>query len=192
MTLEFKGKLKGISKNWITGKWEILFDTLEDITSGVEGIREKELAVSAKLFRKHRSLDANAYYWQLLSKLAEALGISKSRAHNLMLIRYGQLEEYDGRLVYVVVPDTPDSVERALEADAYHIKPTSEVQAGQDGTLFRTYKMLRGSSTYDTREMSELINGLVSECRQTGIETMTPGQIENMMRLYEQHRRKGR
>lgn len=186
--MEFKGRLKGISKDWMSGKWGILFETQEDITSIVKEAGEKELTVSFREFRKKRSLDANAYYWQLLSKLAEALGISKSRAHNLMLIRYGQLEEYDGRLVYVVVPDTPDGVERALEADAYHIKPTSEVQAGQDGTLFRTYKMLRGSSSYNTKEMSELIHGLVSECRQTGIETMTPDQIADMMRLYEQHR----
>ncbi len=179
--------MKGISKNWITGKWDILFETQEDVTSVIQKISEKELTVSFRIFRKKRSLDANAYYWQLLSRLAEALGISKSRAHNLMLIRYGQQEEYDGRLVYVVVPDTPDGAERAFEADTYHIKPTSEVKAGQDGTLFRTYKMLRGSSTYNTKEMSELIHGLVSECRQLGIETMTPDQIHEMMRLYEQH-----
>ena len=47
---------------------------------------------------------------------------------------------------YVVVPDTPDGAEKALEAETYHIKPTSQVQKGADGTLFRTYKMLRGSS----------------------------------------------
>ena len=52
--------------------------------------------------------------------------------------------------------------------------------------------MLRGSSTYDTREMSDLINGLVSECREMGIETMTPDQLAEMMALYEQHRKKER
>ena len=188
--MEFRGKLKGISKNWMTGKWDILFETPEDMTAVIGKISEKELMVSFKIYRRKRSLDANAYYWQLLSRLAEAVGISKNRAHNLMLIRYGQLEEYDGRLVYVVVPDTPDGAEKALEADTYHIKPTSEVQASADGTLFRTYKMLRGSSSYNTKEMSELINGLVSECKQMGIETMTPDQIRDMMRLYEQHRRR--
>ena len=57
----------------------------------------------------------------------------------------------------------------------------------RDGAAFRAYIMLRGSSTYDTREMSELINGLVSECREMGIETMTPDQLAEMMALHEQH-----
>lgn len=50
--------------------------------------------------------------------------------------------------------------------------------------------MLRGSSTYDTAEMSTLINGLVEECKDLGIETMTPQELERMMALYEQNRRK--
>ena len=50
--------------------------------------------------------------------------------------------------------------------------------------------MLRGSSTYDTSEMSKLIDGLVSECQELGIETIPPKEIERMMQLYEQHSRK--
>ena len=95
-------------------------------------------------------------------------------------------------MIYVVVPDDDSGEEKALEAETYHIKPTSEVKQARDGAAFRTYIMLRGSSTYDTREMSELINGLVSECREMGIETMTPDQLAEMMALYEQHRKKER
>ena len=77
-----------------------------------------------------------------------------------------------------------------LEAETYHIKPTSQVQKGADGTLFRTYKMLRGSSTYDTKEMSYLIDGLVGECRELGIETLPPRELERMMAVYEQNHNK--
>ncbi len=184
------GTLKSISKNWITHKWEVTFEIQEDITHTVWEIADKALSITIKKYRKRRSLDANAYYWQLLSKLAEANGISKNRAHNIMLSRYGQMEEYDGHLVYVVVPDTPDGAEKALEAETYHIKPTSQVQKGADGTLFRTYKMLRGSSTYDTKEMSYLIDGLVGECRELGIETLPPRELERMMAVYEQNHNK--
>ena len=72
----------------------------------------------------------------------------------------------------------------------YHIKPTSEVKETQSGRRFRTYVMLRGSSTYDTAEMSALINGLVEECKDLGIETMTPQELDRMMDLYDQNRRK--
>lgn len=182
--MECKGKLKSLSKNWLSGKWELTFEIEENLTRVIESIKEKELSICAKEYRKRRSLDANAYYWQLIAKLAEALELSKNRTHNLMLARYGQLEEYDGKLVYVVLPDTPEGTEKALEADTYHLKPTSEVQAGNDGTLFRTYKMLRGSSSYNTKEMSILINGLINECNQMGIETLLPEKVEGMLQSY--------
>lgn len=50
--------------------------------------------------------------------------------------------------------------------------------------------MLRGSSTYDTAEMSALIDGLVSECKEQGIETIPPQELERMMEMYEKNWRK--
>ena len=188
--MESKGTLKDIARNWETGKFLLTFEMDQDITGQLEGIRGKLLDIVAKQYRKKRSLDANAYYWKLLTKLAEASGISKNRAHNLMLRRYGQLEEIDGHLIYVVVPDDDEGENKALEAETYHIKPTGEVKVASDGTPFRTYIMLRGSSTYDTDEMSYLIDGLVSECQEMGIETLPPQELERMMDIYDQHYKK--
>lgn len=50
--------------------------------------------------------------------------------------------------------------------------------------------MLAGSSTYDTKEMSELINGLVTECKEQGIETLPPDELARMMAEYEENHRK--
>ena len=55
----------------------------------IDSIKDKPLSITAKISRKKRSLDANAYYWVLCGRLAEALHISKSRCHNIMLARYG-------------------------------------------------------------------------------------------------------
>ena len=55
-----------------------------------------------KKFSKKRSLDANSYYWLLLGKLAKALKISLPHCHNLILRRYGTLEEFDGKPVFVI------------------------------------------------------------------------------------------
>ena len=53
--------------------------------------------------------------------------------------------------------------------------------------------MLRGSSTYNTEEMAHLIDGLVSECKEVGIETATPEELSRMLELYEANRkRKGK
>lgn len=131
----------------------------------------KTYICKVKRYRPKRSLDANALYWSLLHKLAAALKTSAPELHNIMLRRYGQLERYGDRLVYVVLPDTDEAAKQADTAETYHVKPTSEVRQGKDGKIYRTYMLLRGSSTYDTAEMSRLIDGLISECQEVGIDT---------------------
>ena len=126
----------------------------------------------------------------LLSRLAEVAGISKPRAHNLMLRRYGQNLMIAGQMAYLVVPDTTEAEETALEVETFHIRPTSQVKQGKDGKAYRTYTVLAGSSTYDTKEMSELINGLVAECKEQGIETLPPEELARMMSEYEENHRK--
>ena len=189
--MDCKGILKSVTRDWVTGKFLLTYEVEKDMSREIEQLMDQVLAITTKIYRKKRSLDANAYYWQLITKLAEASGISKPRAHNMMLRRYGQTEEVDDHLIYVVVPDDDEGECKALEAETYHIKPTTEVKISNDGTPFRTYIMLRGSSTYNTAEMSRLIDGLVSECRDVGIETLPPQEMERMMRMYEQSRRKG-
>lgn len=148
----------------------------------------KVLRITAVQWREKRSLDANAYMWVLLTKQAEALKISKTRAYNIALRRYGQPEIIDGSVMYTPIPDTEEAEETAIEAETFHIKPTSQVMTGKDGVMYRTYKMIRGSSTYDTKEMSELIDGIVSDCKELGIDTATPDEIKHMLELYEQNR----
>ncbi len=52
-----------------------------------------------------------------------------------------------------------------MQATEYHLMPTSQVRQGLDGIMYRTYKLLRGSSTYDTSEMARLIDGLITSCK---------------------------
>ena len=188
--MESRGTLKDIARDWETGKFRLTFELDQDVSGQIESIQGKLLDIVIKQYRKRRSLDANAYYWQLITKLADASGISKNRAHNLMLRRYGKLEEVDGHMIYVVVPDDDEGERKALEAETYHIKPTTEVKVASDGTPFRTYIMVRGSSTYDTNEMSKLIDGLVSECKEMGIETLSSQELERMMKIYDQRYQK--
>lgn len=163
----------------------------DDIGVEWDALRKNErLAFSVKEYKKKRSLDANAYYWLLVTKLAKVLNLSKPHLHNLLLRRYGQPEIIDGQMVFLVLPDSESGTRKANEAETYHIRPTSQVKTGVDGKMYRTYVMLRGSSTYNTAEMSELIEGLVSECREQGIETLPEEELKRMMQMYEQNWRK--
>lgn len=163
----------------------------DDIGPEWDDLRNYEkLAFAVKPWKKKRSLDANAYYWQLVTKLADKLNISKPHLHNILLRRYGRREIMDGQMIFLVLPDNDEGTRKADESETYHICPTSEVKVGKDGKLYRTYVMLRGSSTYDTAEMSALIDGLVSECKEQGIETIPPKELERMMEMYEKNWRK--
>ena len=188
--MESKGVLKDVSMDWKTGRMRLTFELESDVSSSIDKMKDKPLRIIAKQWREKRSLDANAYYWVLLSRLAEMAGISKPRAHNLMLRRYGQNLMIAGQMAYLVVPDTTEAEETALEAETFHIRPTSQVKQGKDGKAYRTYTVLAGSSTYDTKEMSELINGLVAECKEQGIETLPPEELARMMAEYEENHRK--
>lgn len=188
--MESKGILKSVSKDWLSGKFQIIFELEQDISNQIEAIRDKTLRITAKQWRDKRSLDANAYYWVLIGKLSEALHISKPRAHNIMLRRYGQCMMIDGARAYIRIPDTEKAENEALEALEYHIRPTSEVVTGNNGANYRTYVMLMGSSQYDTAEMSHLIDGIVSECKELGIETLPPDELARMMADYEHNRRR--
>lgn len=186
--MEFTGKVAGITMDFMTGKYNISFqaDSADAVTSQFDGIKDVEkLIITAVKYRKKRSLDANAYYWQLITKLAEAMHVSKGRMHNMILRKYGQIEYIEGKLIPISLPDTDKAEETALEAETYHIRPTSQVRQGKDGTMYRTYVMLRGSHSYDTKEMSELINGLVSDCKEVGIETLMPAELAEMMKAWK-------
>ena len=188
--MEFKGKISSMFRDMVTRNWSITISTDQDISEALQTFSGKEIDVKLKQHREKRSLDANAYYWQLVTKLADKLNISKPYLHNILLRRHGRPEVIDGQMVFLVLPDSEEGTKKADEAETYHIRPTSEVKTGKDGKLYRTYVMLRGSSTYDTAEMSALIDGLVSECKEQGIETIPPQELERMMEMYEKNWRK--
>lgn len=183
--MEHKAELLDISRDWKTGKTRLLFE-VDGSPEEAEKYTGKKLRLKAVEWRDKRSLDANRYYWVLLSKLAGALKVSNAYMHNFMLRAYGQPDLYDEKKAYIVLPDTDDTEKKAMESDTYHIKPTSEVKMGRDGKMYRTYYLLRGSSSYDTAEMSRLIDGLVDECKDAGIETLPPDELERMMVAYDE------
>lgn len=188
--MESRGTLTGIARNWQNGHFQLTFELEQDVSGAIDEIKEVPLTVTARRYKKKRSLDANAYYWQLLTKLAGVLDISKPHLHNLMLRRYGQPEIIEHQMMYLVLPDSESGLKQANEAETYHIRPTAQVKEGTDGKMYRTYLMLRGSSTYDTQEMSILIDGLIQECREQGIETMPQEEFDRMMAAYDQNWRK--
>lgn len=135
--------------------------------------KDKTYTVEIKEYRKKRTLDQNSLYWSVLTQFARAVHLSNAEAHNQMLRDYGQLAFFGGKVVYVILPDTEDVERQTLEAETEHLKPTSSTRYGNDGVTYRTYILLRGSSTYNTAEMTRLIDGLIQECEYVGLEVLS-------------------
>ena len=58
------------------------------------------------------------------------------------------------------------------------VKVLGEITVGSmTGVQLQCYY---GSHTYDTEEMSRLIDGVVTECRELGIETLPPDELKRM------------
>lgn len=186
--MECIGRLKGLGIDLMSRHQKLEIEVDSDIRKEYDKLKDKEkLRVRIVQYRKKRSLDANAYYWTLLTKFADVIGLSNPEAHNMMLRGYGQSEIFDGKAVYVTIPDTEEAEKKVNNATDYHLAPTSQVRLGNDGVMYRTYRLLRGSRTYDTKEMSRLIDGLITCCKEAGIpetEIVTPNEKEILKERY--------
>nr|DAD75940.1 MAG TPA: NinB protein [Siphoviridae sp. ctX926] len=180
--MECIGRLKGLGIDLMSRHQKLEIEVDSDIRKEYDKLKDKEkLRIRIVQYRKKRSLDANAYYWTLLTKFADVIGLSNPEAHNMMLRGYGQSEIFDGKAVYVTIPDTEEAEKKVNNATDYHLAPTSQVRLGNDGVMYRTYRLLRGSRTYDTKEMSRLIDGLITCCKEAGIpetEIASPNEKE--------------
>lgn len=178
--MKFTGDLRKPLIDCDTMRPLIIFAPDEDFSQAYEELKDcGKLSLEIKKYRRKRSLDANAYYWVLIGKLAKVLGMSNSEVHNMAIRGYGQPEIYEGKGVYMTIPDTDAARGKVDNAMDYHLAPTSQVREGNDGVMYRTYKLLRGSHTYNTEEMARLIDGMITLCKEAGIpdaEIATPDE----------------
>ncbi len=135
--------------------------------------QDREQLFEIKKHRVKRSLDANAYFWLLCQKLADAFHTDKESIYLEMLSRYG---------VFTHIIVKPEVVEKTKEVWRY-VKELGEVKVnGKTGVQLQCYF---GSSTYNTKEMSTLIDGIVNECKDAGIETLPQEELDSMLQEWD-------
>jgi hypothetical protein len=159
-----------------TGHAELLLSltTKPDISELKAVIANKKLlAVDISQQKKKRSLDANSYFWQLLTQIADVLRTSKEELYIEMLKRYGQREK---QLISII--DNEEALKMIYRATNNHCCEVGEGMV--NGKTFKHLAILIGSSQYDTKQMSIFIDGVVSEAKELDIETMTPEQLAEL------------
>lgn len=170
------GKIKDIL-NLIGGQKRITFEV--DSVDEVRGMEDQELSIKVTRASKKRSLSANAYFHVLVGKIADKLAISKAEAKNQLLGDYGQREIDENGPVMI----SAYSYLKLEKREDMHCVPIGYAEL--QGKKFTHYALVRGSHTYDTAEMSHLIDGTVQEAKDLGIETLPPAELERMIKAWE-------
>ena len=174
---EWTGRLNNIAISYATGKPLVTLEVDEDRNTLLDIAEElracERLAIKVGKFRKRRSLDANAYCWTLISKLAEKLNIPKTEIYRTAIREIGGNSD----IVCIqnkAVQSLRDGWERNGIGWLTETMP-SKIDGCTNVTLYY------GSSTYDTSQMSRLINNIVEECRLQGIETRSQEELESLL-----------
>ena len=150
--------------------WLMLKVDHRDATAFVNDMKDgKVYEADLKEHRKKRSLDANAYCFVLISKIAEKTGVGIKEIYRKAV------REIGGNNTVVCVKD------EAVDAlcSGWELKglgwQTDTVASKLDGCT--NVILYYGSSTYDTKTMSRLIDYVVQDAKALGIETMTPYEL---------------
>lgn len=174
--MDHTGRILTIGRDFPTGKYTLSLLVNEDAAGTYEKLRGcDQLDIVIKKHRKKRSLDANAYLWVLLQKLADVVSTSGSRVDKWDMYLM-ELAKYGVFTHIVVKPEAVDRVKQEWRA----VTELGEITVGSmTGIQLQCYY---GSSTYNTAEMARLIDGVVTDCREMGIETLPPDEIDRIKR----------
>lgn len=137
--------------------------------------KDKDLDITLSQHREKKTMSQNGYYWVLLTPTAAKLKVSTAFLHNMLLRRHPRVYLIGIYPQYVLVPNTEEAWNLVMETTDYHLWPTNEY-VGDD----RKYMMIRGSSTFNTEEMTVLLDDLIEVAKEQGVETATPEELARM------------
>ena len=132
----------------------------------------KQLDVTIEQHRKKRSLDANSLLWVLCQKIAEVTGTTKEAVYREFIRRVGQFE---------ILPIKDDAVDKWIKIWQSHgLGWVSEVLDDSKIDGYKRVISYYGSSVYDSRSMSVLLDEAVQECKGLRIEVISPAELESL------------
>lgn len=153
------------------GTWLCLrTPSARSVCEGIEAGKPYDAAI--KPHRDKRSLDANAYAWVLMGRLSEALRVPPDAVYKNLIKDVGGNYE-----VFCAQDKAVEKFCSAWESNGCGWL-TDTMPSRIEGCT--NIRLFYGSSTYDTAQMSRLIDLIVEECRAQGIETMTPEELSGL------------
>lgn len=175
--MKLKGKIKDINVDFNTNNLIVSIETAEKEKGKlIDELKEKELSIELKQYRKKRSLDANGYLWVLCDEIAKVLNTTKEKVYKKSVHEVGVFD-------YIML--TNNAVDTFIQnwetkGLGWFCEKMDKCKIEKCTKLMVYY----GSSTYDTKEMARLIDYVVEEAKEIGVDTRTPEEIENMKNLW--------
>lgn len=127
--------------------------------------QDKNKLFEIKEYKEKRNKNQNKKYWKLLGELSLKTKIGIEELHFEMLKSYSPRYE-------ILVPN-----ESSIRGIEYYEKKSKIVKNGKE---FYVYHVYTPSHELNTAEFAILLKGLCEECRQQGIETLSPEELEEL------------
>lgn len=157
------GRLKDMTRSRDGKEWVITFSTPENFSEMYDELSGKEVSIEIKAVSRKRSLDANGFAWKLIDMIAEKMNISKSEVYRSAIKEIGGVSE-----TVCVQDKAVNRLREGWEKNGVGWQTETMPSKIPGCTCVILYY---GSSSYDTKQMSRLIDLLIHEAEELGIPT---------------------
>lgn len=166
------------------GNYKVTFPVEADsrfaVKSFMKMIQDNKKVLELKLdfYKKHRSLDQNALMWALLTEYALFLNGGRKGSISEEELYYKLLSKHGVAQFLAVEPEAVETLKQAYKdvtvLDKVYIK----------NKLFIQCKCILGSSNYNTSQMTDLIEGLLDDMAEAGVDSSNVRSLEEDWRSY--------
>lgn len=160
----------GIDYKTNKAKITFLFDNKE-VLQQAEDLQDKKINVEVKKWYKKRSNNANAYLWTLIEKLSQKLNMSRIEVYKKHIYEAGTYQELG------MEEEAMEKFSKIWQNNG--LGWFCEKLVNQYGEIvLRAYF---GSSTYNTKEMTRLLDSVIQDCKSQNIETITSNELSSLL-----------
>lgn len=173
--MKIKAKLNNITRNFKTNRLIISFEALDNINTLEEIENASELDLEISKHKEKRRTNANSYFWLMLQKLCEKQELDtieeyKRRIKELGIFRIFRIEKENINTFKIIWEE---------KGIAWFVEEFDTEYVGD--IEFKILHAYYGSSSFDKKQMSRLIDGVVQDCQAVGIEIKTEAEIKSLL-----------
>lgn len=168
-----EGRLTGFSLNR-DGTQNVTVTVAADFGNEYDELKDADVEVTIRKAQKHRSMEANRYCWVLVDQIAAKQHMKKSEVYRNAIRDIGGVSQDMLMKAEAVLPFREIWETKGLGNQV-------EIVDEELDTGWCTVRVYYGSSTYNTAQMSALLDSLIQDAEALGIPTITPKEEERML-----------